>query len=126
MKIKFANRAFTIKKRWLSWRIGTDFEIDNIDDFDGEKAKQIHHYGLQQFWHHQQISKQSCWTILEEFAAAHGVEIKDFFLAANLRETKLQWIWSFQGSLILTNENFSSENVHNSSKAQFRAKTNFT
>ena len=70
-------------KRSLSWTIGTDLEIDSIDDLDGEKAKQIHRrYGLQQFWHHQQISKQSCWlrTILEKFAAnVHSVENKGFF-----------------------------------------------
>ena len=68
-------------KRSLSWRIVNDLEIDSIDDLDGEKAKQIHRYGLQQFWHHQQISKQSCWrTILEKFAAvAHRVEMKGFF-----------------------------------------------
>ena len=70
-------------KRSLSWTIGIDLEIDSIDDLDGEKAKQIRRrYGLQQFWHHQQISKQSCWlrTILEKFAAdGHSVENKGFF-----------------------------------------------
>ena len=39
-----------IIKRSLSWTIGNDLEIDSIDGFDGEKAKQIHRrYGLQQF-----------------------------------------------------------------------------
>ena len=77
-------------KRSLSWTIGTDLEIDSIDDLDGEKAKQIRRrYGLQQFWHHQQISKQSCWlrTILEKFAAnVHSVENKGFFCFQILRE----------------------------------------
>ena len=80
-------------KRSLSWTIGTDLEIDSIDDLDGEKAKQIHRrYGLQQFWHHQQISKQSCWlrTILEKFAAdIHSVENKGFFCSSDLPKSRI-------------------------------------